>query len=376
VTPYSNAKLEFDRRNQAWLLPSDGGVRRKVGFLILNGEHWWLDMRHEDLQRVAVFEYSKLVLDELKEYQKQLEIESPASDKYEGQDHKRKKRDKKKSKQLAEDIEFLKTVRTEFGLSGLSTNDIRRLLSNFMDTLRLTSELTGLPDTETLKSALHDLNQIRKLKEWEFRSYSGLIDALLGGKVASNYAPGTNFVNDKAFYPYVEDIVRFYLKEEPILKNIETVDPRVIRNGRPAEFDRELGKYVARNQSEWVIKLVDGRGGKGIWVGAKVSEEEFRRGLKAVQNEPGRYKYQRYKALSAISKSIVDIRIHSDLPPSGSLFVSDTAWGRALPVEGDGKVNLSAHGRETTVIVRSAQKFCESLFVPSVLPSSMVYRRK
>jgi hypothetical protein len=237
-------------------------------------------------------------------------------------------------------------------------------------------KLTGLPNTEKLKVALAELNQLYELKQWEHRSYNGLADAVLSGRVASNYTPGTNFVNDKEFYTYVEDIVRYYLKEEPILRNIETIDPRVIRNGVPAEFDRELAKTIRKNQADWVIKVVDGRGGKGIWVGAKVSEEEFGRGLKAVQNEPERYKYQRYTALSAISNSIVDIRIHSDLPPKGSLFVSDTAWGRGLSVLGDGKVNLSSQGRETTVIVRSAQKFCESMFVPTQLPSSMVYKRK
>lgn len=376
VTPYSKTKLEFDERRKAWLRPSDGGARRKVGFLILNGEHWWLDMRHEDMHQVAVYEYSKLVLDELNEYRKQLEAEGKVAFKYDEKGRKRKNRDGNKSKKLYDDIRYLETIQREFGIKGLSAGKLRRLLKNFLVFLQVTDDMTGLPKTQNLKAALRDLNQISELKEWEFRSYSGLIDALLEGKVASNYTPGTNFVNDKAFYPYVEDIVRYYLKEEPILRNIETVDPRVVRNGQPAEFDLEMAKRVAKNQAEWVIKLVDGRGGKGIWVGPKVSEEEFRQGLKAVKADPGKYKYQRYTALSTVGQYIVDIRIHSDLPPSGSLFVSDTAWGRGLPVAGDGRVNLSAQGRETTVIVRSAQKFCESLFVPSVLPSSMVYRRK
>ena len=358
VTPYSKSKLEFDERRNAWLIPADGGPKRKIGFLILNGEHWWLDMRHPDLNRVAIFEYSKLVLDGLEEIRRGL---SPSG---------------KKSRKLKEELLYLREIQREFGIEGLSRGRVRKLLNRFVDTVRTTDAVTGLPDTGKLQKSLRQLGELQELKEWEFRSYAGLVESVLEGKVASNYTPGTNFVNDKSFYTYVEKLVRFYLNEEPILRNIETLDPRVTRNGLPAEFDRDLAKKVAKNQSDWVIKVVDGRGGKGIWVGPKVSAKEFKRGLEAVKAEPARYKYQRYTALSAVSQYIVDIRIHSDLPPSGSLFVSDTAWGRGLSVLGDGKVNLSSQGRETTVIVRSAQKFCESMFVPTALPSSMVYRRK
>lgn len=358
VTPYSNSKLEFDEGRNAWLIPADGGPKRKIGFLILNGEHWWLDMRHPDLNRVAIFEYSKLVLDEWEEVRRGL---NPSE---------------KKSRKLKEELIYLREIQREFGLEGLSRSQTRKLLNKFVNTIREIDVATGLPDTGKLQMFLRELGELQELKEWEFRSYSGLVESILQGKVASNYTPGTNFVNDKDFYTYVEKLVRFYLKEEPILRNIETLDTRVTRNGLPAEFDRELAKSVAKNQSDWVIKVVDGRGGKGIWVGPKVSAKEFKRGLEAVRAEPARYKYQRYTALSAISQNIVDIRIHSDLPPTGSLFVSDTAWGRSLSVLGDGKVNLSSHGRETTVIVRSAQKFCESMFVPTALPSSMVYRRR
>lgn len=371
ITPFTKSKLEFDDHNKAWLIPAGSSKRKQVGFILLNGEHWWLDMRHEDLNKVAVYEFSKLVIEELEKIRTEIEQGEAAA-----KDSLSWKKAKKTGRLLDRKIGFLRRVRREYGLGNMTNKSASKLLKRFTQTLAEKDDLTGLPNTVKLEAVLKELNQLQELKEWEYRSYHGLAEAVLTGRVASNYTPGTNFVNDKEFYIYVEDIVRYYLKEEPILRNIETIDPRVMRAGLPAEFDRELAKSIRNNQADWVIKVVDGRGGKGIWVGAKVSGEEFRRGLKAVQGEPGRYKYQRYTALSAISKSIVDIRIHSDLPPSGSLFVSDTAWGRGLPVEGDGKVNLSAQGRETTVVVRSAQKFCESLFVPSVLPSSMVYRRK
>jgi hypothetical protein len=236
-------------------------------------------MRHEDLNKVAIYEYSKLVLEELEKIRAEIEQSEPAA-----KDGMSVKIAKKTGRHLDRKIGFLRRVRRDYDLGNMTNKSASKLLKRFTEAL-------GEKDV-------------------------------------------------------------------------------------PAEFDRELAKSIRNNQADWVIKVVDGRGGKGIWVGAKVSEEEFRRGMKAVQAEPGRYKYQRYTALSAISNSIVDVRIHSDLPPKGSLFVSDTAWGRGLSVLGDGKVNLSSQGRETTVIVRSAQKFCESMFVPTQLPSSMVYQRK
>lgn len=162
----------------------------------------------------------------------------------------------------------------------------------------------------------------------------------------------------------MEKVISFYLGEEPILRNIETYDPRVVRDGVPQELDRSLHEKVRRQQKEWVIKVVDGRGGKGIWVGAKVSEKEFAEGLKAVAESHERYRYQRYTPLSELAGMIVDLRIHSDIAPKGKVFVSRTPWGRGLPQNGDGKVNLSASGKEVTVIVRRAQRYCESMFVP------------
>ena len=50
----------------------------------------------------------------------------------------------------------------------------------------------------------------------------GLIAAYRAGNVAIANAPGTGVADDKAMYSYVPDIVRFYMGEEPILKNVPT----------------------------------------------------------------------------------------------------------------------------------------------------------
>ena len=50
----------------------------------------------------------------------------------------------------------------------------------------------------------------------------GLLSVCRGGRVTLANAFGTGFADDKSIYPFVPEIVRFYLDEEPILENVET----------------------------------------------------------------------------------------------------------------------------------------------------------
>ncbi len=50
----------------------------------------------------------------------------------------------------------------------------------------------------------------------------GLIAAYRSGNVVLANAVGTGLADDKSIYPYVGEMIRFYLDEEPILKNVPT----------------------------------------------------------------------------------------------------------------------------------------------------------
>ncbi|MFX6803588.1 circularly permuted type 2 ATP-grasp protein, partial [Acinetobacter baumannii] len=50
----------------------------------------------------------------------------------------------------------------------------------------------------------------------------GLLQAYRAGKVTLTNAIGTGVADDKSIYPYVPDMVRFYLSEDPILNNVPT----------------------------------------------------------------------------------------------------------------------------------------------------------
>ena len=94
----------------------------------------------------------------------------------------------------------------------------------------------------------------------------GLIAAYRAGNVTIANAPGTGVADDKAIYSYVPDIVRFYMGEEPILKNVPTWRCR----------ERESMSYVMDNLHELVVKQVNGSGGYGMLVGPALHLRDVR----------------------------------------------------------------------------------------------------
>jgi len=116
----------------------------------------------------------------------------------------------------------------------------------------------------------------------------GLMAAYRAGNVAIANAPGTGVADDKAMYSYVPDIVRFYMGEEPILKNVPTWRCR----------EEEALAYVLDHLHELVVKEVNGSGGYGMLVGPHATREmreHFRARIKAA---PDNYIAQPTLALS------------------------------------------------------------------------------
>lgn len=86
---------------------------------------------------------------------------------------------------------------------------------------------------------------------------AGVINAWRAGNVAIVNAPGSGIADDKAVYPYVPDIIRYYLGQQPILNNVPTFQ---MTNAK----DRE---YVFDNMERMVIKAVSESGGYGMLMG-------------------------------------------------------------------------------------------------------------
>jgi uncharacterized circularly permuted ATP-grasp superfamily protein len=92
----------------------------------------------------------------------------------------------------------------------------------------------------------------------------GLMNAYRLGNVAVVNAPGTGVADDKAIYPYVPDMIRYYLKEEPILQNVTTYICH-------REKDRQ---YTLENLDKLVVKSTNEAGGYGMLMGHQATKEE------------------------------------------------------------------------------------------------------
>src|SRR5246127_4612563 len=135
----------------------------------------------------------------------------------------------------------------------------------------------------------------------------GLMSAYQAGNVTLANAVGTGIADDKAVYSYMPEITKFYLGEEPILKNVPT--------WRCREPDHLA--YVLENLEQLVVKEVHGSGGYGMLIGPKsdaATIAAFRAKLKA---DPKNFIAQPTLALSTCP-TCVDEGIaprHVDLRP-------------------------------------------------------------
>ncbi|HSZ24704.1 MAG TPA: circularly permuted type 2 ATP-grasp protein [Cytophagaceae bacterium] len=119
----------------------------------------------------------------------------------------------------------------------------------------------------------------------------GIMGAYKAGNVNLINAPGTGAADDKAVYIYVPEIIRYYLKEEPILKNVHTYRCEIEK-----DFD-----YVMANMHNLVVKPVDESGGYGILIGSKASKEEIEKFKKVVAANRRKY----------IAQPIMSLSVHS-----------------------------------------------------------------
>lgn len=116
----------------------------------------------------------------------------------------------------------------------------------------------------------------------------GLMDVYRAGGVSIASAPGAGVADDKAVYTYVPEMIRFYLGEEPILKNVQTW----------SLWKDDDYKYVLSHLDELVVKEVHGSGGYGMLIGPKSTAAEIAEFRKRIEANPGNYIAQPTLALS------------------------------------------------------------------------------
>ncbi|HMK29080.1 MAG TPA: circularly permuted type 2 ATP-grasp protein, partial [Terriglobales bacterium] len=176
-------------------------------------------------------------------------------------------------------VVFMKTIR------GLKRVDViyRRVDDDFLDSLIFRRDsLLGVP---------------------------GLMGAYRAGNVALANAVGNGVADDKAIYAHVPTFIRYYLGEDPILRNVDTYicsDPSHLA-------------YVLEHLPKLVVKAVGESGGYGMLIGPAADRTALELFRQRIQADPRNYIAQPVIALSRVPSFDSSTRTmagrHVDLRP-------------------------------------------------------------
>jgi uncharacterized circularly permuted ATP-grasp superfamily protein len=170
---------------------------------------------------------------------------------------------------------------------------------------------------------------------------AGLMSAYRKGNVAIVNATGNGVADDKAVYSYVPAMIKYYLNEEPILKNVPTYQLE-------RQDERE---HVFSDIHNMVIKKTNGSGGYGMLMGSAATDEEIKEYKEEVLKDPRQFIAQPIISLSTspcymngkLQPRRVDLRPYALCGPDGIEIVPGGLTRVALR-EGSMIVNSSQGG--------------------------------
>src|SRR5918999_1788884 len=174
---------------------------------------------------------------------------------------------------------------------------------------------------------------------------TGLIESQARGLVDAVFAPNLGIADDKGVYPFIPEMIRTYLGEEPVLENVETYSLAV-------EEDR---RYVIDHFDELVIKSRSGWGGKGVLIAPEESAEAIREFRSGVEENPVEFVAQETVDFSThvlceatgdgftLRDSYADLRVHALSPDPETVWVVPGAMTR-VAAPGSRLVNVSSGG--------------------------------
>lgn len=170
---------------------------------------------------------------------------------------------------------------------------------------------------------------------------AGLVNAARAGNVVISSAIGNGVGDDKLVYTYVPTIIEYYLRERPLLANVDTYRCWL-------EDERE---EVLDRIGELVIKPVEGSGGYGIVFGPEASEKELATISKKIRDDPRSWIAQPMMELSTVPTRVADSLSprYVDLRPfavndGDDVWVLPGGLTRTALVEGSRVVNSSQGG--------------------------------
>jgi uncharacterized circularly permuted ATP-grasp superfamily protein len=151
----------------------------------------------------------------------------------------------------------------------------------FVDDDRVYAKTThGLRPVDVIYRRIDDaFLDPERFREDSLVGVPGLMRAYAAGDVALVNAVGNGIADDKGIYPYVPDMIRFYLSEEVILPQVRTY-----LCSREGDLD-----YVLAHLDELVVKAVNEAGGYGMLMGPTASRKERKDFAERIRAQPRNY---------------------------------------------------------------------------------------
>ncbi len=166
----------------------------------------------------------------------------------------------------------------------------------------------------------------------------GLLSVYRAGRVTLANAIGTGLADDKSIYPYVTDMIEFYLGEKPLLANVPTYKCR----------NRDEMEYALAHLPDLVVKEVHNAGGYGMLVGPAATKAEIDAFRDKIIKDPANFIAQPTLSLSTCP-TYVDSGVaprHIDLRP----YVLS---GKDISIVPGGLTRVAL--REGSLVVNSSQ---------------------
>lgn len=167
---------------------------------------------------------------------------------------------------------------------------------------------------------------------------AGLLNAYRAGNVTLANAIGTGIADDKSIYPYVPDMIQFYLGEKPILNNVPTYQCR----------KAEDLAYTLANIEQLVVKETHGAGGYGMLVGPASTKDEIARFKENLIKHP-----EQYIAQPTLSLSTCPTFVESGLAPRHIDLRPFVLSGKTIKMVPGGLTRVAL--KEGSLVVNSSQ---------------------
>ena len=167
---------------------------------------------------------------------------------------------------------------------------------------------------------------------------AGLLNAYRAGNITLANAIGTGIADDKSIYPYVPDMIEFYLGEKPILNNVPTYQCR----------KAEDLAYALANIEQLVVKETHGAGGYGMLVGPASTKEEIARFKENLIKHP-----EQYIAQPTLSLSTCPTFVESGIAPRHIDLRPFVLSGKTIKMVPGGLTRVAL--KEGSLVVNSSQ---------------------